>query len=202
MPYVLYENNAMPYGDASSNRQGIKVKLDSNYFGELIKPSVKFLYAQEIVSYLPGSQMYIPRDFYVVDAGFSSKIFGALINAGYKYELTDNSINKGYVNFVSNIINAGIEYMLLDRFLVSIGVKDIIYNGTEYPYTYTGSNWGYSGKTKFDANILSYGAGIELEITKQALAGISWTNTMIKDNLNAANDFSAQEIDARIGMKF
>ena len=202
MPYVLYENNAMPYGDASPNRQGINVKLSSDYFGEIIKPTVKFLYAQEIVSYLPGSQMFIPRDFYVVDTGFSSKILEFLITAGYKYELTDNTVNKGLVNFTSNIINASLEYKLFDRFLLAIGLKDIIYKGIEYPYTFTGSSWGYLGKTQFDSNILSYGAGIDFEITKQAMAGISWTNTMIKDNLNSANDFNAMEIDAKIGMKF
>lgn len=202
MPYVLYENNAMPYGDASPNRQGINTKLESNYFGDLIKPSVRFLYAQEIVSYLPGSQMFIPRDFYVIDSGFSSKIMGMLITVFYKYELTDNTVNKGHINFTSNIINAGIEYMLFDRFLLSAGFKDVMFNGIEYPYTFTGSTWEYLGKTKFDSNILSYGAGIDFEITKQAVAGISWTNTIIKDNLNSNNDFSAQEIDAKIGMKF
>ncbi len=202
MPYVLYENNAMPYGDASPNRQGLKANISSDYFGELIKPTVKFLYAQEIVSYIPGSQMFIPRDFYVVDAGFKSKIQDFEIIAGYRYELTDNTINKGLINFTSNIINAGIEYMLFNRFLLCAGIKDIIFSGTEYPYTWTGTNWGYLGKTRFDSNILSYGAGINFEITKQANAGVSWTNTSIKDNLNSVNDFSSQEIDAKIGMKF
>ncbi|MCX8094343.1 MAG: hypothetical protein N3E50_09305 [Candidatus Goldbacteria bacterium] len=202
MPYVLYENNAMPYGDASPNRQGIKVKIQSDYFKDLIKPCVKFLYAQEIVSYLPGSQKFIPRDFYVLETGLVSKIFNFTVTAGYKYELTDNTVNKGHVNFTSNIINAGIEYMLFDRFLLSAGIKDIIFSGIEYPYTWNGTTWGYLGKTKFDNNILSYGFGIDFEITKQANAGISWTNTSIKDNLNSLNDYSAQEIDAKIGMKF
>jgi hypothetical protein len=202
MPYVLYENNAMPYGDASPNRQGININLDSNFFGDILKPSIRFLYAQEIVSYLPGSQKYIPRDFYVFDTCFTSKIFDLNIIAGYKYELTDNTVNKGLINFTSNIINAGIEYLLFDRFNICPGIKYIIFNGTEYPYIFTGTNWEYSGKTKFDSNILSYGIGVDFEITKQANAGISWTNTSIKDNLNDVNDFAAQEIDAKIGMKF
>jgi hypothetical protein len=84
----------------------------------------------------------------------------------------------------------------------SLGYRDIYFNGSEYPYTYNGTAWGYGFLTNYDTDIMSYGAGVDYEVVKDAIIGVSFTNTIIDDRLIAANSYNAQEIDAKAGFKF
>jgi hypothetical protein len=173
------------------------MKLSGKYFGGMLEPFAKFLMSSEIVSYLPGTQFVCPREFKAYEGGIKGKIAGVTYMAGYKYELTDNTYTGGGAHLESNVINAGAEYTLWDKINISAGFKDIFYKGTEFPYA-----MGYTAGYSYDAGLISYGAGIDYEIIKQAKASISFTNTIFTDNLNDAGNFGAQEVDARVVLKF
>jgi hypothetical protein len=158
---------------------------------------VKFLKSTEIMSYLPGMQFVCPREFTAVEAGAGYKIAGFDLKAGYKYELTDNTYTGGSVNLVSNIIDAGVSRRFLDRMDLYAGFKGVFASGSDFPY-----KWGYSPLVYYDLNILSYGAGADFEIIKQAHASLSFTNTVITNNQNSAGSFGAQELDARVYLNF
>ena len=202
MPYAGYENNESPYGGATPNRQGIKVKLKGKYFDGMIEPMVKFVYSTEIVSYLPGTQFVCPREFLVYQGGAKLKLDSLVFTGGYKKEITSNSYTGGQVYLDANVIDGGFEYLLADKWELLAGLKYTYFAGTEYPYSWSGSQWEYGSKRDYDATILSAGGGVNLELSANATAGVSYTRTIITDNLDSANDFSAQEIDAKVILKF
>jgi hypothetical protein len=202
MPYNFYENNAAPYGDSTPNRQGVKVKLSGSYLDAMVEPFARFIFASEIVSYLPGVQSTCPREYMVLEGGLKAKVWNFEFKGGYKFEVTDNSYTLGGTHLESAIIDAGLEYRLFDRLTLSAGFKDITYMGTEYPYSYNGTKWAYAGRTSYDASITSIGGGVDFEITKQAKASVSYTDTKITDRINTDNTFGAQEFDARVFLKF
>jgi hypothetical protein len=154
------------------------------------------------MSYLPGSQLSCPREFMVMEGGAKASLWGAELKAGYRYEVTDNMYTGGGTRLESGILDAGAGYTLFGRLRLNAGVKWISFIGTDYPYTWNGSEWAYSSKTKYDANITAIGAGIDFEIMKNASAAVSYTDTKLVDSLAAANNLGAQEIDARVSLKF
>jgi hypothetical protein len=202
MPYQYEENSVSPYGDATANRQGYSARLSGKYLDGMLQPSARYTYATEIVSYLPGNQFTCPREFIVAEGGIKVTAFGAVLTGGYRHEWTSNDYTWGSVDMRSTVIDAGIEYTLLDRLTLCAGFKDKTYAGREFLQTYGGAGMIYGALAKFDMDIMSYGFGADLEITKQAFCGVSFTQTLINNKLNAASNYNAQEIDAKVGLKF
>jgi len=202
MPYVFYENNASPYGDSTPNRQGFTGKLSGNYLDGIIAPSVKYTYLTEIVSYLPGLQFTCPREFKVAEAGVKITLGDVKLTGGYKNEITDNTYTGGGAHLDSSVIDAGASCTFFKKFGVSIGLKNYAFKGTEYPYTYSGTSWGYQAKTNYDTNILAYGASANYELLKNANIGLSFTKTSVENRFAESTNYSAQEIDARVNMSF
>ncbi len=204
MPYVFYENNSMPYGDATPDRQGLIFKLSGKYFDGILMPYIKYSDLEEIISYLPGDSAYYARTFNTLEAGAKLKLWDFMLSGGYKNEYTFNDAPVGNdVDLRSGITDMGIEYSPDKKWVLAAGYKDIAFKGSEYPYTYiTGTRWGYQNRQEYDENIASYGAGIDYQFISAATIGMSYTNTIIKDNKNDSNSFNAQEIDAKMTMKF
>jgi hypothetical protein len=202
MPYSFYENNASPYGDSTPNRQGFTAKISGKYLDDMISPYARYSYLTEIVSYLPGNQRTCPREFNVIEGGTKLKLWDINFKGGYKYEITDNEYTGGSVHLKSSTIDAGASYTFAKKLTLALGFKDNAFDGTEYPYTYTGTSWGYTAKTQYDMNIMSYGADLNYEVVKNAAVGVAFTNTVIKDNLDNKQSSIAQEIDAKITFKF
>lgn len=202
MPYVFYENNALPYGDSTPNRQGFIGKLSGNYLDGIIAPSFKYTYLTEIVSYLPGIQLTCPREFKVAEAGVKITFGDLKLTGGYKNEITDNTYTGGGAHLDSSVIDAGAAYTFFKKLVINIGLKNDSFKGTEYPYTYSGTSWGYQAKTDYDTDILAYGASANYELLKNANLGLSFTKTVVENKLAESTNYSAQEIDARVNMSF
>jgi len=209
MAYPFFENNSTPYGDATPNRQGFSIKLTGDYFDDLLLPYIKFQDLSEIVSDVIVNGTQQPRNYTVIEAGVKINLGDDLsITAGYKNEVTDNNSN---INLTSNIIDAGINYTLIKKVTLSVGMKDIAFNGNEYfeaventaaEGTTAGNLNPGAGMENFNMNILSYGAGLSYKIAKPATLGVSYTLTTITDNNNPANSYGAQEVDANVTIKF
>jgi len=166
-------------------------------------PYVRYSNIQEIVSYLPGDSAFFARTFSTVEAGIKLKSGDFILSGGYKNEYTYNNAPAGSdVNLTSGITDLGIEYRPDKKWVFAAGCKDIVFSGFEYPYTFMGSGWGYEPRQDFNNSVLSYGVSIDYQVTSFALTGISYTDTVIKDNTDEAFDYSAQEIDAKLTMKF
>jgi hypothetical protein len=202
MPYVFYENNAQPYGDSTPNRQGFSGKLSGDYLDGFIAPSFKYTYLTEIVSYLPGSQFTCPREFKVAEAGVKISLGDLKLTGGYKNEITDNTYTGGGAHLESSVIDAGASYTFFKKLGINIGLKNDAFKGTEYPYTYSGTSWGYQAKANYDTNILSYGASASYELLKNASLGLSFTKTAVENKLAESTNYGAQEIDARVNIVF
>lgn len=203
MPYVFYENNALPYGKASPNRQGALLNISGEYFESALKPALNAAYLVETESFHPGSESAYPRAFLVAGAGVSGKIGGVSGSAGYKFEMTENTAVGGNVNLSSNIIDAGLGYDFTPKISLKAGFRGIIYRGKEAPYTYlSGAGWVYGDVTDYDASIMKWGIGVNYKIFKFADARLSYASSYITDRLDSANNFTAQEINFGTVMKF
>jgi hypothetical protein len=204
IPYIVYENNAMPYGDATPNRQGLIIKLSGKYFDDILIPYFKYSYLEEIISYLPlPVSAYFARTFVNAEGGAKLKFWDFILSGGYKHEHTYNNAPTGDdVNLNSGIMDLGIEYRPDKKWVLAAGYRNIAFSGSEFPYTYNGSAWDYLSRQEYDENIASYGVGIDYQFVSAATIGMSYTSTVIKDNKINANSFNAQEIDAKIAGKF
>lgn len=203
MPYVFYENNALPYGKASPNRQGAVVKISGDYFESALKPVLNFGYLVEAQSYHPGSEAAYPKAFITAETGADGKIGALSLGAGYKLEMTENASIGGNVNLVSSVIDASLGYDFGSKFALKAGFRGIIFSGTEAPYTYlSGSGWVYGDVTDYDASILRWGIGAYYGIFKFADVRLSFAQTYIADNIDNSNNYTAQEIDFGAVMKF
>ncbi len=203
MPFVFYENNSMPYGGSTPNRQGLDVKIGGDYFGSAIMPSARYSYYQELVSHMPGSQATSPRTFQAVEGGIKSKLGNISAGAGYKLEMTENTSIGGQVELTAQIIDASFDYGITPKLGVHAGFKGNIFAGKDCPYTYTsGSGMAFGVLKSYDATILKWGLGVDYEILKQATARLSFAHTYFTDNLESSNNFTAQEIDLSAVMTF
>lgn len=190
MPYPVYENNALPYGYASPNRQGFYGSLSGSYMEELLNPYVGFKYLYE----LEGNVL---RYITSIEGGLKVNIWQVSLYGGYKMENTTGD-KETQVNFNSSIIDAGLEYYLIPKKLtIHLGMKNTAFNGEEY---FLGD--GVFGRQKADMSILALGGGIDYKIAKPATIGIAFSNTTITDNLASSNNFGAQELDAYVNINF
>jgi hypothetical protein len=219
--YPINENNAMPYGDSTPNRDCLTLKYSGNYLDSLLQPSIKYEMANEIVS--PIASTVAPRNFTVVEGGIKSEFTAGIpwaLVAGYKMEDTNNG-QKNSIAFTSYTMDAGIEATIIKKKLkVFAGYKDNSYNGSEYQYTmdYSGGfamgNYSYR-LCKFDADISSLGIGFEYNVAKPAVIGMSFTNTVMTDNNNRSftnnfdpagpatkQSYNAQELDIKVSISF
>ncbi|HRU38689.1 MAG TPA: hypothetical protein P5511_02335, partial [Candidatus Goldiibacteriota bacterium] len=191
MPYDMFENNSSPYGDATSNRQGVSVRVSGDYLDSMIKPYAKYSFSSEIVSYLPVNQWTCPREFTVAEAGLKAAAFGITAYTSYRFEYSYNGYAGagGNVDLRTAALNAGIEYTLFEKLRLHGGFKDIGAKGAEYPYSFLSGSWQYLGKTEYDASITAYGFGADYEVSKQASVSFSFSNTLITDRLNENASF-------------
>jgi len=190
MSYPVYENNALPYGDASPNRQGFFGKLSGSYLEEMLNPFVGFKYLYE----LEGAVL---RTITSIEGGLKVNIWQVSLYGGYKMENTVGDTEK-QVSFDSSIIDVGAEYYIVPKKLtIHLGMKNTAFNGEEY---FLGN--GVFGRQKADMSIFALGGGLDYKIAKPATIGIAFSNTTITDNLTSANNFGAQELDAYVSINF
>ncbi len=198
--YPIYENNTMPYGDSTPNRDSLVLKYSGNYLDGLIQPSVKYQMANEIVTNLAVTYTVKPRDFSVVEAGVKSEFTLGIpwaLTVGYKSEDTNNGQTNS-IAFTSNTLDAGLEATIIKKKLMAyVGYKDIAFNGTEYML----SSGSYS-LFNFDDTISSVGVGFEYNIAKPAVIGMSFTNTLLAFNKFPTANYDAQEFDIKVSISF
>ncbi len=214
MAYPFFENNSTPYGDATPNRQGITIKLSGDYLDDFIQPYVKYQMLSEIVTDIIVNNQEQPRNFAVTEGGVKINLGDDLsLLTGYKNEETDNSSN---VLLTSNIFDLGLNYVMMRKITLSIGLRNIAFSGHEYFDLGTGAYGGqiyYNCFTSqnvtvpmvlndFNMDILSYGAGVEYKIAKPATLGLSYTLSKITDHTDSANSYGVQEVDAKVVVKF
>ena len=203
MPYVFYENNAMPYGGATPNRQGAVVKISGDYLESALKPMLNVSYLFETESFHPGSEAAYPKAFLTAEAGAKFKSGDLSAGAGYKFEMTENSSIGGGVNLVSSVIDASLAYDFGSKLTLKSGFRGTIFSGSEAPYTYlSGSGWVYGDVTDYDASIMRWGIGAHYSIFKYAVVRLSFAQTFVTDNLDSNQNYTAQEIDFGAVMKF
>jgi hypothetical protein len=190
MPYPVYENNALPYGDASPNRQGFFGKLSGSYLEEMLNPFVGFKYLYE-------PEGAVLRTITSIEGGLKVNIWQVSLYGGYKMENTVGDTEKE-VSFDSSIIDVGAEYYIVPKKLtLHLGMKNTAFKGEEY---FLGD--GVLGRQKADKSIFALGGGLDYKIAKPATIGIAFSNTTIADNLTSANNFGAQELDAYVSINF
>ena len=190
MSYPVDENNALPYGDASPNRQGFYGSLTGSYMEEMLNPNVGFKYLYE----LEGNVL---RSIMSIEGGLKVNIWQVSLYGGYKMENTTGD-KETQVSFNSSIIDAGAEYYLIPKKLtIHLGMKNTAFNGEEY---FLGD--GVVGRQKADISVFALGGGIDYKIAKPATIGVAFSNTAITDNLTSANNFGAQELDAYVSINF
>ncbi|MCE5301190.1 MAG: hypothetical protein LLG37_10025 [Spirochaetia bacterium] len=202
MPYSNYLNYALPYGDSTPNRQGFTAKLSGNYLNGMLAPSAKFVYTTEFTPFVSGG----PRDFLVVEGGLKAKIWKIAATAGYKFEKSQNyKLSPADVDLTTGIIDAGLEFEPNGKWLFTAGFSNTAFSGNDVPYSYNASSglWEYASATQaYDTAIMSYGASIEHRFAQTVTLGLSYTGTVITDNMDTANSFMAQEIDLKIIYRF
>jgi hypothetical protein len=202
LSFPIYENNTLPYGDSTPNRDAITIKYSGNYLDGLIQPSVRYIMANEIVSPIAVTPAVKPRNFSVIEAGLKSEFtagipFAATI--GFKSEDTNNGQTNS-IALTSNTVDAGLEATVIKKKLkVYAGYKNISYNGNEYVIS-----GPYYMLTHFDNTINSIGAGFEYNIAKPAVIGMSYTTSAIGYNDAALKilNYNAQELDIKVSISF
>ncbi len=198
--YPIYENNTLPYGDSTPNRQCIQVKYSGNYADGILQPSLNYVMANEIVSPLPVTYTIKPRAYTVIEAGVKSEfnLFVPLaLTVGFKSEDTNNSQAKS-IAFSSATIDAGLEATIIKKkFKVYTGYKSTAFNGSEYML-----ESGSVGLMQFNHEISSIGIGMEYFIAKPAVVGMSFTTTKVADLETEALSYSVQELDIKVSIAF
>jgi hypothetical protein len=199
--FPIYENNTMPYGDSTPNRDCITLKYSGNYMDGLIQPSIKYQMANEIVTNLPVTYTVKPRAFSVVEAGVKSEFTLGIpwaLKVGYKSEDTNNGQTNS-IAFTSDTLDAGLEATIIKKKLMAyVGYKDISFNDSEYVL----SAGNYVLYPDFDNTISSIGVGFEYNIAKPAVIGMSFTNTLLQNNKYKLASFDAQEFDIKVSISF
>ncbi|MCE5299400.1 MAG: hypothetical protein LLG37_00800 [Spirochaetia bacterium] len=193
--YPQYENNALPYGDSTPNRQAIQVGLSGNYMDGLVQPGFKYVMANELVSYEnPGS----PRKFTVIEAGVRSKFMMFDLTLGFKSEDTTNDLPDS-VDYVSSTFDFGINAEVIKKKMnVFAGYKNTAFNGHEYQIL----GGGYALVTNQDVNISSMGLGFDYKIAKPAVIGMAFTNTLLENLKDKTNSYNVQELDVKVSINF
>jgi hypothetical protein len=196
--YPIYVNNTLPYGDSTPNRQAIKFKYSGNYMDGLIQPSLNYIMANEIYSTVPVTYTVKARNFSVIEGGVKSEFVMAIpftAMLGYRMEDTNNSQS---IAFTSTTLDAGLEATLIKKkFKVYAGYKNTAFNG--YEYAVTGA---IVTLPHYDAVMNAIGIGMEYNVAKPAVIGMSFTTTSMQNNLNRALNYSAQELDIKVSISF
>jgi hypothetical protein len=200
LAYPIYENNIMPYGDATPDRFGFIGQLSGNYLEEMIQPMVKV----GVMSETNGFR----REMMSIEAGTKVNWQMLSLTAGYRMETTAmpkiTSITPTASNFDSSIIDVGLEYTPIKKKLVVFGgLKMIGFKGHEAILGdgQAPSSANYPWQQTLDATSVSMGGGVEYRIAKPAVIGLSYTATTITDNEAKKGD-GVQELDARISINF
>jgi hypothetical protein len=201
LAFPIYENNIMPYGDATPDRFGVLAELSGKYLENMIEPLVKFGTMSETNGYR--------REIMSVEAGAKVNWQMLSLTAGYRMETTAmpkiTGVTPAASSFDSSIIDIGLEYAPIKKKLVIFaGFKSIAFKGSEVilgDSTPLLPSALYPCMQALDASSVSMGAGIEYRIAKPAVIGLSYTSTNIMDNATEKGD-SVQELDARISINF
>jgi hypothetical protein len=199
LAYPVYENNLMPYGDASPDRSGVLAELSGSYLDEMIKPLVKFGMMEESAAYR--------RSIMAIEAGATLNWWIFSLTGGYRMESTSIPANAAMGSpastFDSSIMDAGLEITPIKKKLVIYGgFKSIGFAGDEVVLGDGTAGAGlYPALQPLEATSVSFGGGVEYRIAKPAIVGISYTTTTIDDK-ETGNVDTAQELDARVSINF
>jgi hypothetical protein len=199
--YPIYENNTMPYGDSTPNRDSLQLKYSGNYVDGLIQPSLRYQMANEIISYTYQPIKVNPRNFTVIEGGVKSEFTAGIpwvVTAGIKNEVTDNNDKITPIDLNSTNIDLGVEGTVIKKKLkVYAGYKNITFSGHEFSL-----DSGFYFLHQYDMAINSLGIGFEYNVAKPAVIGMSFSNTAIQDNLIKLNSYSVQELDVKVSISF
>lgn len=189
---------AYPYGAATANRQGFfadaKVEFikDSSISGFAAMP-------EEIVAVVEMVNTYTAaavnkRSFMVFGGGIKSKIGDLEVKGGVKMESSENTgkIYPADMDIMS--ADAGVKYTLFGNLDLMAGGKFMSWKGKEII--------AYEGNAEFDGSVLYVGGGAALRVNEWGMVAANYTTAQYADLLDENNNFTAQEIDVNISMKF
>ena len=200
--------NAMPYGDATPNRQGVKVGLVCGKIEDKINATVNAAFLQE----LRGQGTLQLKNFTLLRAAANFNIH-KFISYKNKLRLTlgmqvESTSREGQeieqVDLNSNLIEVGLEAELFSKFELLLGAKLFSAEGTEYIPSIQSFNDIQDFPSRFvaDDKETLIGAGFKYEFKKDTYITLQYNTLILEKETDPLNDYDLNQFYVLYTMKF
>ncbi len=202
-------NNVTPYGIATANRKGLTIDAGYEHPEEFAKVDVKAQMLSEINGEGTVGGDDALRNFTALNAGFRvniGKIIGwektVAVNYGLRYESTTRETNP--VDFVSTLIDAGLDIEALKKFNLLLGYKYLGAKGDEFIAQRNEFNQitGFSQYAGFDIQESVVAIGAKYSFSKNAFFSVNGQMVNFKDNTDTDPEFDINQIYFIYSQKF
>jgi len=200
--------NAMPYGDATPNRQGVKVGLEYGKIEDKINATVNAAFLQE----LRGQGTLQLKNFTLLRAAVNFNIHKFIsyknklrLTLGMQVESTSRDGQEiEQVDLNSNLIEVGLEAELFSKFELLLGAKLFSAEGTEYIPSIQSFNDIQDFPSRFvadDKETLT-GAGFKYEFKKDTYVTLQYNTLILEKETDPLNDYDLNQFYVLYTMKF
>jgi len=200
--------NAMPYGDATPNRQGVKVGLEYGKIEDKINATVNAAFLQE----LRGQGTLQLKNFTHLRAAVNFNIHKFIsyknklrLTLGMQVESTSRDGQEiEQVDLNSNLIEVGLEAELFSKFELLLGAKLFSAEGTEYIPSIQSFNDIQDFPSRFvadDKETLT-GAGFKYEFKKDTYVTLQYNTLILEKETDPLNDYDLNQFYVLYTMKF
>ena len=208
MAYNPAYNNAMPYGIATFNRQGINSKINFNDPKKILNLEIESYFLKELI----GQGTTKLKSFKIIKTNAELNLKKLIsiennfkITAGFSFQSTirNSEINYEEINLNSAIVNSGIEFELYKNFDFLAG---FIYNQAKGNEILPGRNL-YSEVVDFNEyniNIkeLMLGGGLRYRFSDKIYLATLFQNYDNSNKLNSQFSYSMNQFIIIYNMKF
>ncbi len=198
LPYDNYDillNNSTPYGDATPNRNGYKIKAIVN-FNDFLKLSLKTTQLKELASSFFDQLKHFSQNSASVRLKFSDTA-QAIIAVSLERTTRDTGSQEGEVNLTSMIMNLGYQFQLQPNTIIALGYQDVKGHGNDFV-----PRLPQPVNTVFNSHKNTSVASLLYRINNSTNLRFDYKKSSFLDRQVPQNDYQAREVTGSLIMDF
>jgi hypothetical protein len=208
MRYDPRFSNAMPYGDATPNRRGVKLNAAYQTKDEVLGLEFRGAFLNEIrgqgtFELKSFTNLQVEADVNLAKMMRMKKTLD--FTAGYQFESTQRGgIEVQQVDLNSNMIDLGLDAELFSNFHVMLGAKVLAASGSDYVPLVTEFNDVKDFPSRFEVDDLEslYAAGLKYNFREDVYITLQYQSFSSRRGESNPNDYKLNQIFVLYSMNF
>ncbi|MCS6824675.1 MAG: hypothetical protein NZ529_10300 [Cytophagaceae bacterium] len=196
-PFLPWFGNLNPYGDATPNRSGVALGLQSDTSLKILNATLQMDMFGEII----GEGVEEKRKYNALTAGMAFNLHklitldrAIILNASIRNEKTSRN-GLAAIDFKSSLLDAGLTAEAFKKFDILMGAKILSAKGNEY---LTGRDEFNNVQTftPVSVNITTniYSAGVRFRYAEKSYFSVLYNTTDVKDNNSNQFDYTIKQL--------